>query len=300
MSRVPAIVFCLFIATSLQAQSSSQSQPIPQPMPVPQPPLPTTRFPEVRYFSLEHRAPEQMDAADVELVLRHAGDIRREAEFYGYDLSAGAWSHTQSVCPMMPEHIMLQYVSNAASPSESRFTVLVPRQGGRVKIVPVIKNTAARFLPAPKDPRNFRLFADVVPRDAAKQNSGPEGKWLTQGVCYAELTGGWAEVPSNPQADLHMIKAPQPTIRISADRKEHEVSFIQPISATSYRLWDILYNLEGHIVAASDDVHVFGERVIFHPAEPPVVEKPVPAPPVPVVKPTPPAPPTKVTPLPPQ
>ena len=107
-------------------------------------------------------------------------------------------------------------------------------------------------------------------------------------------------MPSNPQADLHMIKAPQPTIRISADKKEHEVSFIQPISATSYRLWDILYNLEGNIVAASDDEHVFGERVIFHPTEPPVVVKPVPAPPVPVVKPIPPAPPTKVTPLPPQ
>src|SRR5215471_16104067 len=142
---------------------------------------------KLQFFSLEHRAPEQWVPADSDLLKNRKRDVLAEAEFYGYDLGAGGWSYEQSVCPLIPDYVMLRYSSKDAVGGDSVFTVLVPRNGGRVRIVPVLSHGATRFKPAPSDPRNFELFSQVVPADAASKNSGPDGRWLLLSVCYAEI-----------------------------------------------------------------------------------------------------------------
>jgi hypothetical protein len=90
---------------------------------------------------------------------------------------------------------MLQYTNKNTAGNDSSFTALVPRKGGRIWTVPVLNNGASRFRPAPADPRNFEIFSQAVPADLARQNSGPEGKWLTLSVCYAEMTGARPRCP---------------------------------------------------------------------------------------------------------
>ena len=237
---------------------------------------------KLQYFTLEHRTPEQIEAQDAELISKRKRDILAEAEFYGYGMSAGSgWTYEQSVCPLMPDYIMLRYTNTTPAGPDSIFSVLVPRQGGRIRIVPVLHHGATRFKPAATDPRNFQLFSEVVPAELAKQNSGPDGKWLALSVCYAEMTGGHPQVPNEPDLDLHMIKAPPPTLRIAVSAKEHEVRFVEPVSPTDYRLWDITYNEVGHIISASDDQHAFGVIVVTQPTTPTTKEIPqLPAAPV--------------------
>src|ERR1700722_20349374 len=58
---------------------------------------------KLQYFVLEHRAPEQIEAADAALLQRRRHDVLGEAEFYGYDTSAAGWSYEQSVCTLIPD-----------------------------------------------------------------------------------------------------------------------------------------------------------------------------------------------------
>jgi hypothetical protein len=182
----------------------------------------------------------------------------------------------------MPDFMMLRYTNTTTAGPDSIFTVLVPRHGGRIRIVPVLHHGATRFKPAATDPRNFELFSQVIPAEVAKQNSGPEGKWLALSVCYAEMTGAQPQVPNEPSLDLRMIKAPPPTLRISVDAKEHEVRFVEPYSKTDYRLWDITYNEAGRIISANDDLHSYGGVVVKQLPEP--TPKQMPEPPSPPIK----------------
>lgn len=216
----------------------------------------------MQYFALEHRSSEHLEAGDADLIQRRRRDVLAEGEFYGYDMSTGGWTFEQSVCPLIPDYVMLRYSNRDANGADSLFTVLIPRNGGRIWTVPVLNHGATRFKPAPIDPRNFQLFSQVVPPDVASKNSGPDGKWLLLSVCYAEMTGAHPLVPRQPGMNIHMIKAPPPTLRVSVTDKDHEVRFVDPVSETDYRLWNISYDEAGRIIDVSDDQHAFGEPVV--------------------------------------
>lgn len=311
LSLIPPAALFLSAASFLTAQSispaisppanppidSSVTQPAAQSAPAPPPTVQSVPAgvlqaesvygpqDKLEYFSLEHRAPGQLDPADAELLKKRQRDVLAEAEFYGYDMSSGSrsganaqsssWTYEQSVCPQMPDYVMLRYTSSAAG-ADSIFTVLVPRNSGRVRIVPVLNHGATRFRPAANDPRNYQLFAQIIPADAARQASGPEGKWLMLSVCYAEMTGAQPQVPNQPELEPRMITAPPPSLRVFVAGKEREVRFVDPISEKDYRLWDITYNDEGRIIRAGYDEHSFTTPVVQHPAEPVAREMPPP------------------------
>jgi hypothetical protein len=283
MARFPSLVYpaalVLFLAPFLFAQNAPPpTQPATEPATRDLEQTETVFSPieKLQYFVLEHRSPEQLEPADAELLKKRRRDVQAEAEFYGYDMSTPGWAHEQAVCSMMPDDILLRYWSKDAAGADSIFTVLVPRNGGRIWVVPVLSHGATRFKPAPSDPRNFQLFNQIVPADMAKTNSGPDGKWLLLSVCYAEMTGARPQVPNQPSLDIHMIKAPPPTLRISVSAHEHEVRFVDPTSPTDYRLWDITYNEAGRITGVSDDQHGFGEPVVKTVPEPTPKEMPQP------------------------
>ncbi len=232
---------------------------------------------KLQYFVLEHRSPDQIEPHDGELIRKRNRELLSEAQFYGFDMSSAGWSYEQSVCSLMPDHVMLRYTSKDAAGADSLFTALVPRHGGRLWIVPVLSHGATRFKPAPVDPRNYQLFSQIVPADLAKANVGPDGKWLLLSVCYAEMTGARPQVPNRPGMDIHMIKATSPTLRISMSSHEHEVRFVDPISPTDYRMWDIEYNDAGRITSVSDDRQSFGEPILKTVPEPMPKEIPQPA-----------------------
>lgn len=256
-------------AASPASQSTFQSSPVAAPED------------KLTFFSLEHRSPDQIEPADAAVLRRRHRAIVSEAEFYGYDMSAGSWKYEQSVCPFMPDYILLRYSRKNDAGAESLFTMMVPRGGGRIWTVPILTNGATRFRPAPVDARNFQVFSQVVPSDMARQNSGPDGKWLTLSVCYAEMTGARPQVPNQPSLDLHMVNAPPPTLRIDVTGRNHEVRFVDPLSQENYRLWEITYGNDGHILSVNDEQHAFVEPTVVHPTLP--VPKEMPVPPAPSV-----------------
>jgi hypothetical protein len=115
---------------------------MPSSRPADTPPPPTAEF-----IELEHRAPAQMDPADLALIHAQQRAIAAEAAFFGYDLDSGSWTYDQAVCPVLPDELMLHYRRQFRDGAESLFTAIVPRGHDRVFVVPIVYRTAS-FPPA--------------------------------------------------------------------------------------------------------------------------------------------------------
>jgi len=207
----------------------------------------------VRYFSLEHRSAEQMNPEDRELLQSRSRELSIAAEIFGYDISAGKWTVDQTLCPVFPNTLMVHYLSKSPDGSESLFTALVPRGRGRVRVVPSLHRNAATYLPAAKDPRNYALFNELVPAESAKRDSGPDGKWLILGVCYAEMVGARPNVPDDPGLDIAMVHAPASTFRIDTVAKTRQIQFPDREGSNVYTIWTITLDRAGRITSAVDE-----------------------------------------------
>ncbi|WP_158748741.1 hypothetical protein [Acidobacterium sp. S8] len=233
------------------------------------------------YLLLEHRSSAEMKAEDAALLNARNQELLAAATFYGYEMKSNDWSYEQSVCPLMPDSLMLRYSSKDAAGADSLFVALVPRSAGRVRIVPVLTHGATQFTPAAKNPRNFQLFNQMVPADVAQANSQVSGQWLLLSVCYAEMTGAQPQIPNRPEVDLRLIPTSSPMLRATLDGAGEEVRFAAPISPTQYTAWSVNYDKAGRIVNASADTHSFTPPVEVADTPPPT-GSPIAAPPPPV------------------
>ena len=252
---------------------------------------------QIKYFSLEHRAPDAMNSADRELLRTRQKELISETQFYGYDLTNGNWVYDQAVCPQLPETLLLHYLNKFPDGSESHFTALIPRDAGRVRIVPVLYHNASPYIPAVRNPRNFVIFNALVPADTAKKDSEPEGKWLSLGACYAEVVGGRPNVPDEPGLDVATIKAPLATYRFDTVTKQKQVLFSDRDAAKIFKIWTISLDENGRVTGAiNEDYATYVAHIVQPPAP---LATTVPAPPPSEVTPPAPEPPAKITPAPP-
>lgn len=220
----------------------------------------------LRYFSLQHLAPAQVDPADAAILHARNRDLTQEAEFYGYDLSAGQWSWDQTICPQLPDSILLHYTSPQPSGGESLFTALVPRNGGRIRIVPVYYHSATPFHAAVKNDRNIAIFNAAVPSDVAEKSASPEGSWLSLAACYVELVGGEPNVPNLPSLIPETTLAPQPTIEVNVKEKTRRVLFTDRDSQNQYLVWSVSLNDQGRVTAAqSQTYHTYAVKILQPP-----------------------------------
>lgn len=251
--------------------------------------------PKIRYFSLEHREPDAMDSADRDLLLARRKELISEAQFYGYDITTGDWSYDQAICPQLPNTVLLHYLSKFPDGSESLFTVLVPRNADRIRVVPVLYHNASPYTPAIKNPRNFTIFNTLVPAEIAKKDSGAEGKWLSLGVCYAEVVGGRPNVPNEPSLDVATIKAPLATFRLDTTTRQRQVQFSDRDAANVYKIWTISFNQNGRVTgAANEDYATYVAHIVQPPAASAMTILPATAPPS-RVTPAAPEPPSRIT-----
>ncbi len=275
--RIVSVGVFLFLASTLFGQTKSSVHP-----------------PQIKYFSLEHRPADAMDSADRNLLHARQKELISEAQFYGYDITTGSWIYDQAVCPQLPDTVMLHYLNKFPDGSESLFTALVPRNAGRIRIVPVLYRNTSPFSPAVKNPRNFAIFNALVPAEIAKQDSGLDGRWLSLGVCYAEVVGGRPNVPNEPSLDVATIKAPLATFRIDATTNQRQVQFSDRDAAKVYTIWTISLNQNGRVTAAdNEDYGTYVARIVQAPP-PPSRTTPLPAPVITTT--TAPPPPSSVTP----
>lgn len=200
---------------------------------------------------LQHLAPEGMSGADHAALDAHENELVESAEVYGYNLSveAGNWNYGQTVCPAMPETIMLHYWRQFPDGTQSQFTALIPRQSGRARIVPVLYRNATPFTPASNDPRNFVLFNQLVPLPIASQGTSADGNWVELGMCYAEMTGAFF-------GDLSaegLRQTPPAVAHVDTQYNVIHVSLGSSEANGAYRYWNIAINKEGRVMTATSE-----------------------------------------------
>jgi hypothetical protein len=206
-----------------------------------------------RQVPIQHLAQNAMSAADRTALEAHLGELTQVARIYGYNMEAGNWNYEQTLCAVMPDTILLHYFQDFPNGTESILTALVPRGEGRVRIVPLLYHNATPFLPAPKDPRNYALFNELVPQSIAGKDAAASRNWLELSECYAELTGVPTNLPAGPNLDVGIAGAPSPTIYVDVPNKTTRVTFANREGERTYKIWSIAFNRDGKITAAGTE-----------------------------------------------
>lgn len=239
------------------------------------------------YFTLPHRSASQVDPADAALLRADRRSLAAEAAFFGYDLNAPGWVQDQILCPAMPGYRMLQY-RRPSRRGLSLFSALVPRDAGRVSVVPILYAGATPFGSAVGSQRSLGVFNRAVAPPAAQRALQPDGEWLALAACYAALDGAEPFIPEDAAADPVLVRAPTPTFQISELNGSRTVLFTDRDAPGHYRVWTIVFNAQGHVVsAAAQSVSDFvarplnpvapREKAIQPGAEPKTIPLPAPA-----------------------
>jgi hypothetical protein len=152
-----------------------------------------------RVYSIELRTAEQMTLQDRDLAMNSESIIGEQAGFAGMEFSQGEWGYRQMVCPVLPNHLLLQLTYSGGTGDVSVFSASIPRGiGGKVRIIPIQRRSYALFSPAPVNALTISVFNHI--RTEEPSNTAPD--WLTTGLCYAALAG------ANPRIAL-LGEAPQ-------------------------------------------------------------------------------------------
>lgn len=269
------VAFLTVCAMASDAQSAPAGAAQAQGMPVnSQTAYPSSELPNgTRFFSLEHRAQGRLDEADARIFEQRRSEIAREARFYLFNIDSGVWTWEQVMCPEIPGQILLQYSSAQADGKESRFSVLVPRGSGRVRVVPVLYRSGSPFGVAISNPHNIQLFNAAVPADVAREGVAEDGHWLSLASCYVELTSGHSHIPIEPPTSLELAQAPDPTLIVQP--KYSQVVFADRREEKRFVIWSVTLNKDGRVMTAGMERHD-PAKVTIVPAEQPLVTKKVP------------------------
>jgi hypothetical protein len=205
------------------------------------------------HFQLRHLAPDAMNAADISALQNRQNELVRAARIYGYNLETGNWAYEQTLCAPLPQTILLHYRQQFSDGTASFFTALVPRGQGRIRVVPVLYHNATPFLPAPRNPRNYVLFNELVPPVVASRGTASNGKWLELSACYAEMTGANINLPSGATVNIGVASAPTATIRVDPQDKTARVTLADRETTLTYRVWSIAFNRNGRVTAAGTE-----------------------------------------------
>jgi len=203
------------------------------------------------WISLGRYTATDMTAADAARVRAERSAIAQEAAFFAYDLSLPGWKYSQAVCPDIPGHLILHYRRAAHNGAESLFTAMVPRDSGRVQVVPVLYRGATPFHSAVGSERSLSVFNRAVPGSLAEKELQPSGAWLQLALCYAELAGAEPRVPRAADTDPALVRAPAPTLLISEVNHTASVTFTDRIAPHRYTVWTVAFDGRGRVVAAT-------------------------------------------------
>jgi len=206
-----------------------------------------------RRGQLVHLPSGAMSAADSSVVQTRQSELVQAARIYGYDLEAENWSYEQTLCAPLPETILLHYRRVFPDGTESLFTALVPRGPGRIRIVPVLYRNTTPFVPAPKNPRNYALYNDLVPQAIASREIASNGNWLELSACYGEMTGARINLPPGSTVSIGVAGAPTATIHIDPQDETTRVTFADRATEGTYRVWSISFNRYGRVTAAGTE-----------------------------------------------
>jgi hypothetical protein len=196
-----------------------------------------------------------MSSEDAGILRARQKDLTFEAAMFGYDLTLGHWTWDQTICPDIPEALVLHYRITGRNGFQSLFTAVVPREGGRVLVNPILYHGATPFQSATGQKRTLSVFNQAVPADLAKEAVQPDGHWLALAMCFAEIAGAEPREPQNADASATMANAVAPTLHYSVTHGAQEIEFAGREAPGEYTVWTITLNTAGRATAADAETY---------------------------------------------
>ena len=132
-------------------------------------------------------AAQTMSGQDAELLSAKHEALLRAARFYDYDLGIGDWTVNQAVCPEATGSLIVQ-LSEGGPASQSFFSAVIPRNGGSIRIIPVLHQGIPSRWKFGEDPQQREFLERVIPTgETARSNASAD--WVRLAGCYAALEG---------------------------------------------------------------------------------------------------------------
>ena len=229
-----------------------------------------------RREELEFLAPEQMTAADRDLALANEAEIARRAGLQGFGLAhagsgEGSWGYEQAVCPVFPDHLILEYSRSNGANDVTLFSAVIPRGGeGHVRVIPVRRRGYSLFTPSASNALTLNDFNHMVKEGGA----GVSPDWLTLGLCYAALAGGHVRASLLPQTasdEVYPLFLPA-KLTVSA-KGDAQVHFVDVTPHTKAMDWILTFAPNGRLLKVQ---HKVSSELLEKPLKPTVAEKSVP------------------------
>lgn len=193
-----------------------------------------------------------MNEQDAALLASQHAAIVRAARIYGYDVETGSWTTDQAACSGAPGYLIAQ-MSEGDTPARSFLTVLIPRNRGPIRIIPVLHRGILNSWMFGEDKLQREFLDQMIPVRAAGAESDGTG-WSNLAGCYAALEGG--ELAGNSAGNLVIVDE-----GTAGKLREIEFTGIQPNGQRSQ--WTIQYGSRGKIrnmeVATGDNFRTVRE-----------------------------------------
>ncbi|MFZ1083886.1 MAG: hypothetical protein WAN35_02840 [Terracidiphilus sp.] len=133
---------------------------------------------------------EKISQQDRDLRMRSLGAISERANAAGLDFAQGTWDEQEIVCSALPNHLFLLFTRGSGTGNASSFTASIPRGGGQVRVIPILRRGYSFFSPAPVNALTISIFNHI----RAEEHPAQPAEWLATGLCYAALAGTHPQV----------------------------------------------------------------------------------------------------------
>jgi hypothetical protein len=196
---------------------------------------------------LEFRSPEQMTAADHGLAEANQGEIARRAGLQGFDLGheTANWGYEQAVCPVFPEHLILDYSRSNGNGDVTLFSVVIPHGEGHVRVIPVRRRGYSLFTPSASNALTINDFNHMV----IEGHEGLNPDWLTLGLCYAALAGGHIRAALQAETPAEQVFPLSTPAKLTVSGKGGaEVRFADVTPHTKAMDWILIFAENGRLL----------------------------------------------------
>ncbi|HEU5352278.1 MAG TPA: hypothetical protein VFU55_11835 [Terracidiphilus sp.] len=195
--------------------------------------------------AIEFLPQDRISAQDKLMVADAESSVAQRAHWSGISLQDGSWSYRQVLCPSFPGHLFLRYTRNNGARDVTVFSVSIPRDGQRVRIIPILKRSYSLFAPAPINALTISAFNHI----RAEEHGADNARWLEDGLCYAALAGANPVVES-PYTQPKLGK-PVPAVSavLTAMQNGGEVMrFADAAGGTKPVEWVLTFSRKGRLV----------------------------------------------------
>lgn len=200
--------------------------------------------------------PANMTTAAQALLDSRRADLVQAARFHGFDLDTPGWTYTQSVSPIIQQHLILAYVHPGAGKDRSRFVAIIPQSDKElVQVVPAYSHGLHPFRADWQDKGTYSVFNRLLKSERAPGPITNNSAWVNYASLYVTIAGGMPAIPMETDSviatwKLAVRRATTPVILV-AKNGSATIAFSEISDQTRTINWKLDFNKHGQVEKAS-------------------------------------------------